>query len=109
MDIYGPMYLGASVFIAQPDALKGSLVDTLKEAKPTVFFGVPRVWEKMAEKMQMIGSTTTGLKKVVSAWAKQQALEHHMNRQFDSPRYGQSPPLFPLADKLVLSKVCCTR
>lgn len=37
----------------------GTLVDTLKEVLPTFFFGVPRVWEKMQEKMIAIGITIT--------------------------------------------------
>lgn len=43
MDMHGPMYLGCMTAFAQPDALKGSLVKTLREIRPTVFFGVPRV------------------------------------------------------------------
>ena len=42
VDVHSPMYLGACTYMAQPDALKGSLVETLKEVKPTIFFGVPR-------------------------------------------------------------------
>ena len=37
---------------------------------PTIFFGVPRVWEKIMEKMKQIGAATTGLKKQLVAWAK---------------------------------------
>ena len=37
---------GSVVYFAFPDALKGTLGLTLKAAQPTVFFGVPRVWEK---------------------------------------------------------------
>ena len=33
-------------YFAFPDALKGSLGATLKEVKPSLFIGVPRVWEK---------------------------------------------------------------
>ena len=41
-DIYLPLHAGATVYFAQPDALKGSLRQTLLEVKPTLFFGVPR-------------------------------------------------------------------
>lgn len=43
MDLHAPMAKGCSVWFAQPDALKGSLVKTLREVRPTIFVGVPRV------------------------------------------------------------------
>jgi acyl-CoA synthetase (AMP-forming)/AMP-acid ligase II len=43
-DIHAPMYLGCSLHFCQPDALKGSLTVTMREARPTAFFAVPRVW-----------------------------------------------------------------
>ena len=51
VDIYATMYAGCMVFFARPDALKGSLLDTMRKVKPTIFFAVPRVWEKMQEKV----------------------------------------------------------
>jgi long-chain-fatty-acid--CoA ligase ACSBG len=70
LDLVGPMTCGAGVWFAQPDALKGSLVDTLKEVRPTLFFGVPRVWEKVCEKMRAVGRSNTGVKKMIGDWAK---------------------------------------
>jgi long-chain-fatty-acid--CoA ligase ACSBG len=46
-----PSIIGITVHFAQPDAMKGSLGASIAETKPTVFFGVPRVWEKMEEKI----------------------------------------------------------
>ena len=54
IDIYVPMTVGGASYFAQPDALKGSLVTSIKDIKPTVFFGVPRVWEKIQEKMVQV-------------------------------------------------------
>jgi len=51
IDCYLPIFVGMTVYFAQPDALKGTLVKTLHQAKPTFFFGVPRVWEQMQEKI----------------------------------------------------------
>lgn len=49
MDIFLPMATAGQVFFADKNALKGTLVKTLKVAKPTRFVGVPRVFEKIQE------------------------------------------------------------
>ena len=41
-------------------SLKGTLVENLKRVRPTRFLGVPRVWEKIAEKMQEVGRSNKG-------------------------------------------------
>jgi long-chain-fatty-acid--CoA ligase ACSBG len=74
-------YAGCTVHFARPDALKGSLGDTLKAVRPTVFFGVPRVWEKFAEKMKSAGATTTGVKKSLVTWAKSVGLAQYRAAQ----------------------------
>nr|XP_022331343.1 long-chain-fatty-acid--CoA ligase ACSBG2-like isoform X2 [Crassostrea virginica] len=70
IDMYIPIKYGATVYFAKPDALKGSLLGTLKEVRPTAFFGVPRVWEKMIEGMKHKSREFGFLKKKMSVWAK---------------------------------------
>lgn len=69
-DIYGAMACAATVYFAQPDALRGSLLGTLKEVRPTVFVGVPRVWEKMVEGIKHKSREFGFFKKKIGAWAK---------------------------------------
>ena len=42
LDIYTSLASAGTCWFAQPDALKGSLVQTMKEVQPTMFLGVPR-------------------------------------------------------------------
>ena len=49
LDIYAQIYHAGEVHFARPDALRGSLRKSLTTVRPTVFLGVPRVWEKMKE------------------------------------------------------------
>ena len=82
IDLHGPMRLGASTFFAQPDAMKGSLKTTMKEVRPTIFFGVPRVWEKFQEAMVQIGRESTGVKKLLATWAKSMGKQHCEMNQY---------------------------
>ena len=68
-----------------------------QEVRPTRFFGVPRVWEKIQEKMMevsnkkqmkkritpintQVGRQNTGVKKKIAEWAKAAALKHNQER-----------------------------
>uniref|UniRef100_A0A8C1LYJ0 long-chain-fatty-acid--CoA ligase n=1 Tax=Cyprinus carpio TaxID=7962 RepID=A0A8C1LYJ0_CYPCA len=87
---------------AEPDALKGSLANTLREVRPTSFLGVPRVWEKMQEAMKSAGAKSSITKKKIADWAKGigfQASYNAMNGDSSVP-WG-----FTLANALVFKNV----
>jgi len=102
MDIFMMTQCLGTIYFANRDALKGTLVATLKEAQPTIFFGVPRVWEKVQEKMIQVGKANTGFKKAFGSWAKKTGLEYNKARL--GGRHGGKLS-FKLADKIVFSKV----
>jgi long-chain-fatty-acid--CoA ligase ACSBG len=103
IDVHAPMHLGASTWFAQPDALKGTLTTSMKECKPTIFFGVPRVWEKIHEKMAAVGRESTGIKKSLGAWAKGLGADHCERQQYGNS--GGSSCGYGCANALVLSKI----
>jgi long-chain acyl-CoA synthetase len=100
--IHGPAVLGVRVYFAE--ALE-KVPDNLKEVQPTLFFGVPRIWEKFhAAVSARLGQVTGGKRRLVD-WARSVAsrVHAHLNR-------GRQPPLllalqYRLARKLVLDKL----
>lgn len=79
LDIIRPIALAGTVYFANKDALKGSLIKTLQEVRPTFFFGVPRVYEKIAEKMKEVGSQAGIIAQWIGSWAKYHGLKRHMD------------------------------
>nr|XP_021188772.2 long-chain-fatty-acid--CoA ligase ACSBG2 isoform X2 [Helicoverpa armigera] len=102
VDIYTTLSNAIPVFFAQPDALKGSLVETLKEVRPTRFLGVPRVWEKMYEKIMAVGASSGYIKKQIAMCAKDKGLKYHLARinGLEGSSFG-----YKMAKSLVFSKV----
>lgn len=60
--------------------LQGSLVNTLKEVRPTAFMGVPRVWEKMQEKMKSVGAKSSTVRRKIAVWAKDVGLQTNLTK-----------------------------
>lgn len=52
MDIYYPIISLSTIWFSDKDALKTSLETTLRQVKPSVFIGVPKVWEKIQEQIE---------------------------------------------------------
>lgn len=102
LDIFGSMQVAGTVYFADKNAMKGTLFNTIVEARPTIFFTVPRLFEKIHEKMLEIGSQSGFFKKFISSWAKKVSLEHHMNRLKGSPTNSLQ---YRIASTFLLGKV----
>ncbi len=64
--IHGPSTVGATVFYSRG---MEHLAEDLREVQPTVFFGVPRVWEKFHAALAPRLAEATGLKRRIVDWA----------------------------------------
>ena len=105
-DIFLMITSASTVYFADRNALKGTLVDSIKACRPTLFVGVPRVWEKIYDKMQEVGRQTKGLKAQIGAWAKRLAFQRNLGIMSGSGEEERQAGLdYWLADKLVFSKV----
>lgn len=100
-DLTGNVWFANQIFFAKPDALQGTLVETLQWARPSLFLAVPRVWEKFEDKLKEIASTKPALLQSISGWAKKHGYEKVMAQQ-----KGQEPGMmFNIANMLLLTKI----
>lgn len=66
--------------VCLPVCSQGSLVNTMREVRPTAFMGVPRVWEKMQEKMKSVGAKSSTVRRKVAVWAKGVGLKTNLSK-----------------------------
>ncbi|MBP6660827.1 MAG: long-chain fatty acid--CoA ligase [Chitinophagales bacterium] len=93
MVIYTYLHAGANVYYSEVE----TLAEKLPTVKPHFFTTVPRLLEKVYEKVMNGGMEQTGIKKKIFFWAMGLA---------DQYEYDQKPSfLFKIADKLVFSKI----
>lgn len=102
VDIYCSCYLGGTTYFAQPDALKGSLSVTLKEVQPTFFFAVPRVLEKIQDKIQGTITSLTGPKASLVSWARRVSYAYIISKFKGENKCNVS---YNLAYRLVLRSI----
>ncbi len=98
VSLHGPMSFGACINFAESMEKLG---DALREVRPHFFLGVPRVWEKIQERIMAVGAKNPPLKKKISAWARRHGLA---GGYADQQRVGK-PLLYPIANALVFKKV----
>ena len=65
--IHGPLTMGGSVYFAESI---DKLMENIKDVRPTIFFGVPRIWEKMHSGIAAKLGEAKGVKKEIAAWAR---------------------------------------
>uniref|UniRef100_A0A6E8VVP8 long-chain-fatty-acid--CoA ligase n=1 Tax=Anopheles coluzzii TaxID=1518534 RepID=A0A6E8VVP8_ANOCL len=102
VDIFLTLQFACTVYFADKDAMKGTLLHTLQEAKPTRMLAVPRVYEKIQEKMLAIGAQSGAAKKLVAGWAKSVTLQHHLDAMEGKPTNSWQ---YRLVKNYILSKV----
>ena len=94
--------LGDSIlYFAQPDAMQGSLIKTLQEAKPTLILAVPRVYEKIQERVTLLLAKKNFVVQKMSQWAL------NVGREATLAQIAkQSNPFgFTLANFMVINKI----
>jgi long-chain-fatty-acid--CoA ligase ACSBG len=103
VDMFMTIAIGGTVYFAQPDALKGTLSTTLKEVRPTFFFAVPRVWEKMQEGVEKVVRSLQGIKSDVFKWSRKLSAAY-VKSNFENQACKLDIP-FCLTKNLILKKV----
>lgn len=57
---------------------QGSLLNTLREVEPTSHMGVPRVWEKIMERIQEVTAQSGFIRRKMLLWAMSVTLEQNL-------------------------------
>ncbi len=100
--LHGANTAGYAVYYARS---VDQLADDLKEAQPTIFFGVPRVWEKFHAGVSSKLAQATGAKKQLVAWARGVATRvHALKNEGKSPGPGLALQ-YRVANRLIFSKL----
>ncbi len=97
MLVYLYQYLGISVYYAENPATVG---DNLREIKPNILSTVPRLLEKVYEKIIGSGRKLKGVKKMIFFWAVNVGMHYELNAGW-RPYYALK---LKIARKLVFSK-----
>lgn len=100
--VHGGATAGFSIYYAESI---DKLPDNLREVQPTVFFGVPRIWERFYSGVTEQLSKSTGARAKIAAWAMGIG-----GQVSDLKNKGEAPSgmlslKYKLANKLVFSKV----
>ncbi len=100
--IHGAITMGSSVYFAE--SLE-KVPDNLKEVQPTLFFGVPRIWEKFHAKVSLGIAKATGPKARLLRWARKVGLQVSQLRMRGEQPNGLLALEYKAAKHLVFDKL----
>ena len=100
--VHGPATLGSTIYFAESI---DKVADNLKEVQPTLFFGVPRIWEKFQAGISAKLGEATGAKKKIMAWARGVGTAASAAKMRGETPSGLLGLQYRAADKLVFSKL----
>jgi long-chain acyl-CoA synthetase len=100
--IHGPVTGGASVYFAESI---DKVPENLKDCRPTLFFGVPRIWEKFHSAIAGKMKDAKGAKARLVAWARGVGSEVSRLRSQGREPSGMLAIQYRLANRLVFSKL----
>jgi long-chain acyl-CoA synthetase len=99
---YLSTYVGSEIAFAQSlEALSNNIV----EVKPTAILTVPRLLERIEERVRKNTATAGGLKLKIFNWALKLGEQRRLNKENKKPNGLWLSIQLPLAEKLVFSKI----
>lgn len=96
MLVYLYQFLGMSVYYAESLA---TIADNIKEVNPTMMSAVPRLLEKIYDKLYMAGLKQKGVKRMIYFWAFHLATKYQLEGMSSWMKFK-----LRIADKLIYSK-----
>jgi long-chain acyl-CoA synthetase len=100
--VHLPATIGASVYYAESIE---KVPDNIKEVRPTVFFGVPRIWEKFHAGLTARLGEVKGGKRRLLDWSRGVCARVNERRMRGAPVGGLLGLQYGLAQKLVIGKL----
>ena len=100
--IHVPISIGSRVYFAESIE---ALADNIKESRPTLFFAVPRVWEKFHDGVAVELGKASGIKAKLAGWAQDVGRKATPIKNRGGEPSGLLGVQYKLASKLVHHKV----
>ncbi|GAB5549248.1 MAG: AMP-dependent synthetase/ligase [Sandaracinaceae bacterium] len=100
--IHGPVTVGSAVYYAESI---DKIADNLKDCRPVIFFGVPRIWEKFHTAIGAKLALATGPKAKLVDWARGVAVKVNELKNRGEEPAGLLALQYTIASKLVFAKL----